>query len=55
MAETTRKELAKQDEAGIATIDLGADLVSRAESAYWADLAARSPEIVARLRALAGE
>lgn len=55
MAETTRQELAKQDEAGIATIDLGADLVSRAESAYWADLAARSPETVARLRALAGE
>jgi TRAP-type C4-dicarboxylate transport system substrate-binding protein len=54
MAETTRTELAKQDAAGIATIDLGADLVNQAEAAYWSDLAERSPETVARLRALAG-
>lgn len=55
MAETTRKELAAQDAAGIATIDLGADLVMQAESTYWTDLAERSPETVTRLRAFAGK
>lgn len=55
MAETTRSELARQDDAGMAVIDLGPDLVARAEAAYWAELTARSPEIIARLRALSGE
>jgi TRAP-type C4-dicarboxylate transport system substrate-binding protein len=55
MAATTRSELAKQEDAGIAVIELGSDLVVRAEAAYWDELAARSPEIVARLRSLAGE